>query len=615
MPRLPRSASRLLLHLRLLWQAAPALSLACLGLSILHALAAVAAMISSGRLLGALADALAGADPAPVWTWLIATAIALVAGPLLASISGGVEELTGARYLSAYQDLLLDTATRPYSVAGVRSAAGAETLDRASNALQHWLFLRGVGGLWGVIASRLAGLGALVIVVGWNWWVAAALLAGWLLVSRSVARWRSVMFDETEGDAVPLLHRSSYLYGLAAGRPAAKEVRLFGLADWLIDSYVSLRDRAMAEVTAARGAAVRRTVLPLIVLLLLHGGAFAVLTADALAGTISVAVLATLVQALLALSAFGRQDDDETSLGRTVSELGRLVELRTSLGLPFPVPSGPFDRLRERKPSRPPDQAARIELCGLTFRYPGSESPVLEELELIIEPGECVAIVGPNGAGKSTLLGLLCGLWAPEAGTVRIDGRDPAVDPLARGRIAPIFQHFLRLPLTATENVIAGNRWRTDTDWAGAAADSGADAVITELPGGADTVLSSEFAGGTDLSGGQWQRIALARALTAIEAGAGLLALDEPTAALDVRAEVALFESVLRHRGRSTTVLITHRLSSVRNADRIVVLGRPDDSRGARVIESGTHDDLIRAGGSYAELFGLQAARFRGEVR
>ncbi len=432
MPRLPRSASRLLLHLRLLWQAAPALSLVCLGLSILHALAAVAAMISSGRLLGALADALAGGDPAPVWTWLIATAVALVAGPLLASISGGVEELTGARYLSAYQDLLLDTATRPYSVAGVRSAAGAETLDRASNALQHWLFLRGVGGLWGVIASRLAGLGALVIVVGWNWWVAAALLAGWLLVSRSVARWRSVMFDETEGDAVPLLHRSSYLYGLAAGRPAAKEVRLFGLADWLIDSYVSLRDRAMAEVTAARGAAVRRTVLPLIVLLLLHGGAFAVLTSDALAGTISVAALATLVQALLALSAFGRQDDDETSLGRTVSELGRLVELRKSLGLPFPVPSGPFDRLRERKPSRPPDQAARIELCGLTFRYPGSESPVLEDLELIIEPGECVAIVGPNGAGKSTLLGLLCGLWAPVMGTVRIDGRDPAADPLAR---------------------------------------------------------------------------------------------------------------------------------------------------------------------------------------
>jgi ATP-binding cassette subfamily B protein len=603
-----------LLHLRLLWQAAPALSLGCLGLSILHASAAVTAMISSGRLLGALAGAQGGGDPAPVWTWLIVTAIALVAGPLLSSVSGGVEELAGARYLSAYQDLLLDTATRPYSVTGVRSPAGAEALSNAASALQHWLFLRGVGGLWGVISSRLAGLGALAIVVAWNWWVAAALLAGWLLVSRSVARWRSVVFDETEGQAVPLRHRASYLYRLAAARPSAKEVRLFGLADWLIDGFVSLKDRAMAEVTAARGAAVRRTVLPLILLLLLHGGAFAVLTTDALTGVISVAALATLVQALLTLSVFGRQDDDETSLGRTVSELARLVDLRESLGLPFPAPSG-LPPSTGSGPSRPHHQAARIELRGLTFGYPGTDSPVLEDLELIIDPGECVAIVGPNGAGKSTLLGLLCGLWVPGAGTVRIDGRDPAADPSARGRIAPIFQHFLRLPLTATDNVIAGNRWRTDTVWAGAAADSGADSVISELPGGPDTVLSSEFAGGTNLSGGQWQRIALARALTAIESGAGLLALDEPTAALDVRAEVALFESVLGHRGRSTTLLITHRLSSVRKADRIVVLGRPPGARGARVTESGTHEELIRAGGTYAELFGLQAARFRGEVR
>ena len=133
------------------------------------------------------------------------------------------------------------------------------------------------------------------------------------------------------------------------------------------------------------------------------------------------------------------------------------------------------------------------------------------------------------------------------------------------------------------------------------------------MPHGAKTVLSAEFASGTDLSGGQWQRIALARALTAIESGAGILALDEPTAALDVRAEAALFESVLRRRGGVTTLLITHRLSSVRHADRIVVLGTPAGATGARVIESGTHDQLLRADGSYARMFALQASRFKGE--
>jgi ATP-binding cassette subfamily B protein len=250
---------------------------------------------------------------------------------------------------------------------------------------------------------------------------------------------------------------------------------------------------------------------------------------------------------------------------------------------------------------------------NLTFRYPGSSEPVLQDLDLSVEAGECVAIVGANGTGKSTLLSLLCGLWLPESGSIRIDGRDPGVDALARARIAPIFQRFLRMPLSARENVTAGNAWLPQTGWLAASADAGADVVINNLAAGADTVLSAEFTGGSGLSGGQWQRVALARAFTAVRAGAGVLALDEPTAALDVRAEVALFESVLGHRGSTTTLLITHRLSSVRHADRILVLGHPPGARGACVIESGSHDELIDFGGMYAHMFGLQAARFQGD--
>jgi ATP-binding cassette, subfamily B, bacterial len=565
-------------------------------------------MVSSGRLVGALSvAAVDGRASTKAWWWLAASAASFVAGALLEAVSRGVEELISARYLGGYQDLLLDTAVSARTVDRLQSDAGAAALDQAASALQHWLFLRGVGGIWGVVSNQVSGIGALVIVAAWHWWIAVLLLIGWVVMSRAIARWRSIVFDDTEQRAVPLRHRAAYLNRLLAGRSSAKEIRLFGLADWLLGTYVELSRAAMTMVAGRRGEGVRRTVVPLLVLLVLHAGAFAVLIGDVAAGRVSVATLTTLVQALLGMSAFGRQDDDETSTGRTAAELSRLVAFRTSLGLRFPaLPPG--------RPAHPGGETgpARIEIAGLRFSYPDSSQPVLDGFDLTVEAGECVAIVGANGAGKSTLLSLLCGLWRADSGTIRIDGRDPGADPSARSRIAPIFQTFLRLPLTAAENITAGNAWRAETGWLDAAAASGADDVLAGLSAGADTVLSSQFPGGTDLSGGQWQRIALARAFTAVESGAGVLALDEPTAALDVRAEVALFESVLSHRQKTTTLLITHRLSSVRHADRIVVLDRPNGRGGARVLENGSHDELIKLGGSYARMFTLQASRFIG---
>lgn len=614
-PVLPRSLSRwpLLLHIRLLWQVAPGLSVVALVLAVSRSLSIVGAMIASGQLVGALTEAAASSGSASTaWWWLAGTAASFVAGAFLGSASRGVEELINARYLAGYQDLLLDTAVSPTTVSGLQTETGASALDQAASALQHWLFLRGVGGIWGMVSNRVAGIGALVILAGWRWWVAVLLLVGWLVMSRAIARWRSIVFDDTEQRAVPLRHRAAYLTRLLAARASAKEVRLFGLADWLLTGYVELSRTAMALVAGRRGEGVRRAAIPLALLLTLHAGAFAVLIGDVIADRVSVAFLVTLVQAILGMSALGRQDDDETSTGRTATELSRLVAFRESLGLEFPT--RPADAHAANPSGRP--GPAKVEMNGLRFSYPGASCPVLDGVDLTIEAGECVAIVGANGAGKSTLLGLLCGLWRPDAGTILIDGRDPAADPSVRSRIAPIFQTFLRLPLTAEENITAGNAWRSDTEWRDAAVSGGADGVLAQLPSGAGTVLSSQFSGGTDLSGGQWQRIALARALTAVESGAGLLALDEPTAALDVRAETALFESVLNHRRRTTTLLITHRLSSVRHADRIVVLGQPSGTDGgAEVIENGSHDELIKLGGSYAHMFRLQAARFQGGLR
>lgn len=612
MPRLLRlSRSPLLLHVRLLRHVGPGLSVIGLVLALLRSLAIVAAMIASGQLVGALSDTAVGGDTGKgAWWWLAASAGSFVAGAILSSVSRGVEELISARYLSGYQDLLLDTAVSPHSVDRLQSDAGSTALDQAAGALQHWLFLRGVGGIWGMMSNRVAGIGALAIVAEWHWWMAGLLLISWLVMSRAIARWRSLVLDDTDQRAVPLRHRAAYLNRLLADRASAKEIRLFGLADWLLTAYVELSRTAMTMLAGRRGQGVRRTAIPLLLLLVLHAGAFAVLISDVSASRVSVASLATLVQAILGMSALSRQDDDETSTGRTAAELSRLVAFRDSLGLGFPTP-----RPRPGRVPRPLKGPARIEIHGLRFAYPGADEPVLADLDLTIEPGECVPIVGANGTGKSTLISLLCGLWQPDAGTIRIDGHDPIADPWIRNRIAPIFQTFLKLPLTAVENITSGNAWHPDTRWQKAASAAGADEVLAQLPG-PDTVLSSQFTGGTDLSGGQWQRIALARALTAVDSGAGVLTLDEPTAALDVRAEIVLFESVLNHRRRTTTLLITHRLSSVRHADRIVVLGhRSGTGPGARVIEDRSHTELIELDGSYAHMFRLQAARFTGASR
>jgi ATP-binding cassette subfamily B protein len=205
--------------------------------------------------------------------------------------------------------------------------------------------------------------------------------------------------------------------------------------------------------------------------------------------------------------------------------------------------------------------------------------------------------------GKSTLIKLLCGLYEPDGGRILVGGHPPVT---ARGRIAVIFQDFVRYRLPLRENVGFGSlgRMQDTAELEVALRDAGAGELLARLPRGWDTVLSKEFEGGVDLSGGQWQRIALARALAAVRGGAGMLILDEPTASLDVRAETELFERFLELTKDVTTILVSHRLSSVRRADRIVVVAD------GRVAEDGTHDELMRLGGRYAEMFTLQAERF-----
>jgi ABC-type multidrug transport system fused ATPase/permease subunit len=245
----------------------------------------------------------------------------------------------------------------------------------------------------------------------------------------------------------------------------------------------------------------------------------------------------------------------------------------------------------------------------VAFRYSGSTRDVLQDVDLELHPGELVALVGLNGAGKSTLIKLLSGLYTPTAGCITADGVDiAAMEPARwRERLAVVFQDFVRYPLSALENV-GLSRGGAPYDVAGvegAALEAGFADVLERLPDGWQTPLARSRKDGVDLSGGQWQQVVLARAVYGMRQGARILVLDEPTAHLDVRTEFEVFGKLAAFRGETTVALISHRLSTVRHADRIVVLDQ------GRIAESGPHEELMARGGLYAQMFKIQAERFQ----
>ena len=454
--------------------------------------------------------------------------------------------------------------------------------------------------------TQLATYGVL-IGVAVSWW-AAVVVCGVTMTFRVGHRAVVRIYTRLLPVTSPLRREAVYFRDLGVGPIAAKETRVFGLTGWLKERYRASALAALrplwGERRKANGVAfLWRTAFGIVVV----GAVLALMLRSAAAGHVSLTHLSLAVQGVLgavSLGEFYHESDTGTQFGMQAAE--KLREFRQAVEA-FDGQANPAE---SASGATAEGGALRggIRFEGVSFAYPGSERLVFDRLDLVIRAGECTALVGLNGSGKTTLVKLLSRLYEPGSGAILADGRDIASLPADqwRRRLAVIFQDFNRYGLSVTDNIAFGAvEQPADTARIAAAVRAaGLDEAVGALPHGMGTLLSRQYKDGAELSGGQWQRVAIARALYAVDHGAGLLVLDEPTSALDVRAEAAFYdEFIAQARGR-TTLLISHRFSSIRHADRIVVL------EAGRVVEDGTHESLLERGGRYATLFNLQARRF-----
>jgi ATP-binding cassette subfamily B protein len=608
--------------LGLIWSVGRARAVLFALLTLAAGLLPTVAIVATGALLGAIPaavrDGIEGPGGEPALLALGALLGALALGALcsraLAQVARRIDAAVALEAHQAVADVTLGTP----GLAPLDDPALADHLQAVHDAERRGILREGA--LSQVATTRIRGVGAAAVLAAFAWWAPLALAAAWALTNRlfTQATENGISFDM--GDGAVLIRRAEYLRSLALESPAAKEVRVFGLGDWLVGRYADAWLDALAVIWKSRRASRGLTAATLLALAASHALVLGALGQAALQGAVGAAALLVFVQAAIATADLGMIGDPQFFLSQSLAVAGRVAGLRDRAAETAAASARPSTGTATSKTGTKiemgmktgtgmttetgPRGPVALRLDGVRFTYRGRALPTLDGLTLDVPAGQSLAVVGENGAGKSTLIKLLCGLYEPDGGRVTLDGgRTPAQ---SRGRVAVIFQDFVRYPLSLRENVAFGHLpLATDTAaLAEVLAVAGGAALPGRLPRGWDTVLSREFEGGADLSGGQWQRVALARALAAVRGGAGLLILDEPTASLDVRAEAELFERFLRVTRGVTTILVSHRLSSVRHADRIVVI------RDGRVAEDGTHAELRAAGGGYAEMYTLQAERF-----
>ncbi|MFC6082760.1 ABC transporter ATP-binding protein [Sphaerisporangium aureirubrum] len=576
---------------------------------VLAAALPIAIAVTTGLLIGAIVDAVkAGPDSPAAGTavgLLVAIGAMVVVERAVMPIMAASASTLG-RDLDRYlQERVLAAVNRPGGIAHLEDPAIQDEIRIVRGlGMSAYRPSQTVEALPTVLANWLGALGSVVVLFAFEWWLGLLWLIAWPLVVYRMQSDYARIGEEGYKQSTEL-RGVEYTRDLALTGPAAKEIRVWGINNWLVDRFDRTWRSAIAPVRDARRPR------PLVVLassgtiLALNVASFALLSYGAIRGNLEIGALAVFIQALLGANSYA-VGDEHFYLSYASVTVPKLLTLEERLSAEATAGEREPKALSAAVSPEVPEKAIRFE--GVSFHYPRTERAVLSNFDLEITAGRSLAIVGENGAGKTTLVKLLSGLYEPSGGRITVDGADLAtLDPQQwRRRVAVLFQDFSRYHLPVRDNIgLGAPEHAGDLDMMRAAAEKvGVLDVIEALPHGWDTVLSREYENGVDLSGGQWQRIALARALFAVEAGARVLVLDEPTAALDVRAEADLYERFIDLTEGLTTILISHRFSTVRRAERIIVV------RDGLVAEDGTHEELLALGGRYAHMFNLQAGRF-----
>jgi ATP-binding cassette subfamily B protein len=587
---------------RLLWASSKPLSVGVLAWAALDTFDGPFVVGALGFVVGAIPAAVRDGMGSRAGGRLIAALV--VAGLLYAAslildpIGSALGTAASQRITGRLQARLLSAVTAPVTVAHLEDAGTLDRLASAEGSLTGF-FPGDAPVTWvGSVAGRLSGVFGCAVIAAYFWWLGLLLLAMWVAVRQVILKSVLKQAVDMRGQTTEM-RRAWYYTGVGSKARDAKEVRVFGLAAFFGMRYARhFTESIRAGHAGLRGLHRRAAACFLVVT---GGYALAIWTIADAARThgISTRSMAIMLPMLAITAAAGNVSMDDITLAWTLSGLPDADRLERDLRPPSEL-DGTGD------PGDAPQAAVAFE--AVRFRYPTGPADVLAGVDLELAAGTSTALVGVNGAGKSTLVSLLARLRDPTGGRVTVDGVDVrTLEPGAWQRmIALMPQDPVRYPLTAYDNVAFGALEHAgDREGVQRAAElAGFAAVVDELPKKWDTVLSRQLPDGAELSGGQWQRLALARALFATFHGARILVLDEPTAALDVRAEARFYQHFHEITAGLTTLVISHRFATVRRAQRIYVLD------GGVITESGGHDDLVKAGGSYAEMYRVQAARF-----
>jgi ATP-binding cassette subfamily B protein len=584
-------------------RAVPGLAAAWWLLLLVRALVPAALAITTGLLVGRVQDGAALTTP------LVLFGVVFVASQVGPPVHQVVGALLGHHFSSVLNDRLMAATLGPDGVGHLERGDLTNDLTTARDFDLGWtgppMFMN-MDFIAQGLTMLLGGIASALVLVGFTWWAPLLLLLAWgstHWLLRESGVWRDRNTDEVK----TARRHTDYAYDLATQPAAAKEVRLFGLAPWLLERFTSHRLHLHDLQYDATRLRERSLTGALVIVLAANAVLFVVLARQGYAGTLDLRSVVTYSGAAFGASAiaFGGLSWALDGAAAPVVAIERLEPAMAAAG----ALTGSRDRRGATSSttgagratgSRAPGSAApEIRFRDVTFTYPTGGRPVLEHLDLMIPAGASLAIVGQNGAGKTTIAKLLCRLYDPDSGTIEVDGVDLRDLDLAtwRSRLAAVFQDFVRYELPLRDNVAPLG---ADTTVVERALEQAGALDLADL----DAPMARGYAGGVDLSGGQWQRVALARAIAKVETGASTVLLDEPTAMLDVRGESEIFRRVLAATAGATTILVSHRFSTVRQAGLICVVEH------GRAIELGTHDELVALGGRYHTMYDLQASRF-----